>query len=53
MHKQIKQNPQTNQMKPKQTHKKNQIKPIQKPEVERNKLEIAERVRAGVVVSCG
>ena len=37
----------------KQNPQKNQIKPIQKPEVERNKPEIAERVRAGVVVNCG
>ena len=73
MHKQIKQNPQTNQMKPKQTQKKSnrtnrkthslcgfrfgrkrELERLKrKIRVERNKLEVAKRVREEKLVSYG
>ena len=43
MHKQIKQNPQTNQMKPKQTHGKTHTRDTTKRKVARGKESVRER----------
>ena len=43
MHKQIKQNPQTNQMKPKQTHDETHTRDTIEREIERGKESVRER----------
>ena len=52
MHKQIKQNPQTNQMKPKQTHGKTHTRHNWEREIERGKESVREREKEVLTYDC-